>query len=204
MVKWVSSFFVTVLVIFFGFNFFSNVSSKNEIKASDEVFNAIYKFEEGKYEEALDGKDEETKGFEQVVRNYGNSSVGRIAHLYAATGWLQQYNVLFDREKCQNGLQHLKYLSFDNSKLLKEKKESLMGDLYVECGLFNDGGLAFMSAAQKSTEKKFQPYYLFKASLAFPEDGRTQQAVSALKEIIINFPDHPYAEKARQRIAALK
>ncbi|MDR2402221.1 MAG: hypothetical protein LBD32_02035 [Cytophagales bacterium] len=202
--KWIISFVVAIVVIFFGFNFFSNVSAKNERKARDKIFRAVYKFEEGKYETALDGENEDEDGFEQVVRKYGVTSVGKLAHLYAATCWLQLYKVLFAREKCQNGIQHLEYLSFDNSKLLNEKKESLMGDLYVESGLFNDGGLAFISAAQKSIEKKFQPYYLFKASLAFPEDRRTPQAISALKEIIRNFPDHPYTEKARQRIATLK
>lgn len=201
--KWIGSFLFTVLVIFFGFNFFSNISSKNESNASDRVFNAIYKFEEGKYEEAIDGKDD-VDGFEQIVRKYGSTSVGKIAHLYAATCWLKQYDVLFDREKCQNGIQHLRYLSLDSSKLLTEKKENLMGDLYVESGLFNDGGLAFMRAAQKGVEEKFRPYYLFKASIAFTEDGRRAQAISALNDIIINFPDHPYAEKARQRIATLK
>ena len=204
MKKGLCIFFGTVLILFFGFNFFSDYSSKNEIKASDEIFNAIYKFEEGKYEEALDQTEEDNYGFEQIVRQYGSTSVGKIAHLYAATSWLKEYNVMYDREKCLQGIQHLKHLSFDKSGLLQEKKECLMGDLYVESGAFNDGALAFMAASQKGIEEKFKPYYLFKASLAFTEDSRTPQAIAALKKIIRQFPEHPYAEKAKQRIKTLK
>lgn len=203
MKKWISIFLGTIIIAFLGFNFFSDYSSKNEIKASDAVFNAIYKFEEGKYEDALDMKDGED-GFEQIVRLYGTTSVGKLAHLYAATSWLKEYNVLFDREKCQQGIQHLKYLSFNNSDVLKEKKECLLGDLFVESGSFNEGALEFMEAYQQEAIEECQPYYLFKAALAFCEDGRFPQAVDTLKQLIKKFPEHPYAEKAKQKMVAIK
>lgn len=167
------------------------------------MFSAVYKFEEGKYEEALDG-DDNADGFEQIIRQYGKGDAVNIARLYAATSWLKLYNILFDREKCKQGINHLKFSNFDYLKILEEKKDILLGDLYVESGLFNDGAISFLRAEDRGVGKKFRPYYLFKASLALQEDGRTSQAIDALKKIIKNFPDHPYAQKARQRLATLK
>lgn len=199
MKKFISPFFIFIFLSILGFNFYSKISSENESKASNKMFNAVYKFEEGKYDEALEG-DENNYGFEQVIKEFKSTSVGDIAHLYAASSWLHLYNVLFDRAKCQMGIDHLKYLSLGYSDVLKGKVNSLLGDLYCESGFFNEGGLAFMSAAYDD----YTPYYLFKASIAFPEVGRSSQAVDALKKIIKEFPEHPYAEKARQRLAALK
>jgi len=199
MKKFISSFFIFILVFFLGFSFYSKISAKNEIEASDKIFNAIYDFENKKYDEALNG-DENNYGFEQVVREYSSTSVGKIAHLYAASSWLNLYNELFDREKCNMGIQHLKYLSFHYSDLLTDRKNSLLGDLYCEAGLCNDAGLSFLSAAKND----YAPYYFFKASIAFPEVGRSSQAIDALKKIIKEYPEHPYAEKAKQRLASLK
>ncbi len=199
MKKFIGPLFIFIFLSFLGFNFYSKISSDNEKQASNKIYNAIYKFEEKKYDEALEG-DENNYGFEQVIKEFRSTSVGDIAHLYAASSWLHLYNVLFDREKCQMGIDHLKYLSLRSSDVLKGKTNSLLGDLYCESGFFNEGGLAFMSAAQYD----YTPYYLFKASIAFPEVGRRSQAVDALKKIIKEYPEHPYAEKARQRLVALK
>ena len=69
MKKFISPFFIFIFLSILGFNFYSKISSENESKASNKMFNAVYKFEEGKYDEALEG-DENNYGFEQVIKEF--------------------------------------------------------------------------------------------------------------------------------------
>ena len=106
-----------------GFFLFKHHQRQQNDIAQNEMFRAVYYFEQDAFDKALHG-DGACAGFLDIVREYRFTQAANLAHFYAGVSYIHQKDYL-------QAVQHLaKFKSKDL--LLQARAWALMGDAYAE------------------------------------------------------------------------
>lgn len=160
---------IVVVAAVWGWN---QLSQRNNQKALDEIYSAQFLFDNGDYEQALEG-------FEGVISDYGSTKAGNLAKAYAG---LCQKNL----GKYQEAIDYLKsYSGKDN--IVAPAILSALGDCYVELDQNKEGAETFEKAAKAADNAEFAPTFLFKAGLAYEAAGDKASALKAYQNIRDNW-----------------
>jgi tetratricopeptide (TPR) repeat protein len=168
---------------------------RQNAKAQEEMFRAVFYFENENWERALSG-DGNYPGFLEIIDNYGRTDAANLANYYAGIIYLRQ-------GEYQSAIEHLDDFSSDDI-LVQARAYALIGDAHMELQQFDQAGKQYDKAADYRTNKFFTPQYLEKAALAYEQAGNNQAAAERYSKIIDNYYGANEYENARKQKARLE
>ena len=158
------------------------VLQPKKAEAANQLVQAERWFEEGEYELALNG-DENDLGLIDIIDRYG-AKAGTAVYLYAGVAQLQT-------GAYQEAIASLKKYDGEDPILLA-RAQACIGDAYVELGDYATAVNWFKKAAA-TTDNAFAAAYLLKAGIAAEADGKRSEALSYYKEIKDRWGNAPEA-----------
>ena len=176
----------------FVYNYY--LSNQNKL-AQDEMFQAVYYFEQDSLDLALRG-DGNRYGFLDIIAEYGATEAGNIANFYAGTIYLKKGDY-------SSAVPFLE--DFESSDILVQARAfSLLGDAYMEQELYEDAAAFYVKAADYKPNQYFSPHYLLKAGLAYEKLNDFEQASSRYDVIVSKYAKSTEFEKALKYKARIK
>lgn len=178
---------LVAVVSILGYRYFQ---SQQNVKAQNEMFQAVYYFEADSLDLALNG-DGNNLGFLDIIDMYGRTEAANLAEFYAGTAFLKKGN--FN--------QAIQYLNdFSSSDLVVQARAySLVGDAYMELGNYDDAVNYYLKAADYKPNKFFTPQYLIKAAVAYEKLNNYKSAKEMYDRIINEFAtSNEYQEAKKQ------
>lgn len=177
--------------VFFGGRYY--LSNQN-MKAQQEMFQAIRFFESDSLKLALNG-DGNNLGFNQVIEDFPFTDASNLAHYYAGFIHLKQ-------GEFKEAADHLSSFS-SNDMLVQARAYSLTGDAYMEQKDFDQAANYYSKAANYKPNKQFTPVYWMKAALAFEKLNKADEAAKAYQMIIDQYGDSQEVQTAKKYKARL-
>lgn len=176
-----------VLVVLAIFAYSKFVAQPRQVRAAEDMFAAEQWFNEGNFEQALNGNDQ-FLGFLGVIDEYGCTKSGNLAKYYA--GICQLNMGQFDEA--------IKNLKSYKGKDVFTAAEALMliGDCYAEKENIAEAASYYEKAAAKA-ENNFvvAGAALWKAGMMQLQAGNKDAAIKSFQKIKDNYPESPeYAE----------
>lgn len=171
--------------------------STQDVEAQDEMFQAVYYFEGGDYEKALNG-DGNNYGFLEIITNYGPTDAAELASFYVG-------NIYLKKGEFDLAIDYLKDFSAGDL-VVQARAYSLIGDAYMEKGDFSEAANYYEKAASYKPNKFFSPSYLVKAALAYEKASNLEAAKKAYATIVSDYSDaseYQNALKHKSRLEGL-
>lgn len=181
-------------VIIAGFFLFRYYKESQNQKADAEMFQAQYYFEQDSLAKALNG-DGNNLGFLEIIEEYPMSNAANLAHFYAGSIYLLQGDY-------ENAIDYLKKFGSDDL-LIQARAYSLIGDAYMEQGLYIDAAEQYEKAAGYKPNEFTTPQYLDKAAVAYERSGDLQAAVKQYDKIIKDYKNSAEYQNALKQKARL-
>ena len=182
------------LIVAGGFLYKYYVNGQNEL-AQDEMFQAVYYFEQDSLDLALRG-DGNRFGFLDIIEEYGSTKAGNLANFYAGASYMRKGNF-------SSAIPFLMDFSSDDI-LLQSRALSLVGDANMEAENFSEAANYYDQAASFKPNKEFTPTYLMKAALAYQLNGQTDKAIEQYDKIIDDYQNTPEYNNARKYKALIE
>ncbi len=185
---------VIALIVAGGFLYKYYMDSQNEL-AQDEMFQAVYYFEQDSLDLALRG-DGNRYGFLDIIEEYGSTKAGNLANFYAGACYMRKGNY-------SSAIPFLEDFSSDDI-LLQSRAYSLVGDANMEAENYADAANYYDQAASHKPNKEFTPTYLMKAALAYQLNGQKDKAIEQYDKIIDDYQNTPEYNNARKYKALIE
>lgn len=180
------------LASFFGYKYY--MDSQNSL-AQDEMFQAVYYFEQDSLELALNG-DGNYYGFIDVIDNYGGTSAGNLANFYAGSIYMKKGSY-------SSAVPFLKDFSSDDY-VIQARAYSLLGDAFMQQEDYNEAANYYSQAASFKPNEYFTPVYLLKVGLAYEKLEDFAKASKQYETIITEYAKSNEVDKAKKYKARLK
>jgi len=184
-----------IIVAFFGYRYYMNNLNQ---EAQKEMFQAVYWYENGEYDLALNG-DGNNFGFLAIVEDYGSTKAGNLASFYLGSIYLQQ-------GQFETAIEYLEDFSSDDL-LVQARAYALIGDAYMELGNYSKAADQYGKAADYKSNEEFSPVYLMKQGLAYEKANDLEAAMGSYQKVVKDFSDSKQkveAEKYLSRLEAQK
>lgn len=184
-----------IIVAFFGYRYYMNNLNQ---EAQKEMFQAVYWYENGEYDLALNG-DGNNFGFLAIVEDYGSTKAGNLASFYLGSIYLQQ-------GQFETAIEYLEDFSSDDL-LVQARAYALIGDAYMELGNYSKAADQYGKAAEYKSNEEFSPVYLMKQGLAYEKANDLEAAMGSYQKVVKDFSDSKQkveAEKYLSRLEAQK
>jgi len=185
---------VIALIVAGGFLYKYYMDGQNEL-AQDEMFQAVYYFEQDSLDLALRG-DGNRFGFLDIIEEYGSTKAGNLANFYAGACYMRKGNY-------SSAIPFLKDFSSDDI-LLQSRAYSLVGDANMETENYAGAASYYDQAASHKPNKEFTPTYLMKAALAYQLNGQNDKAIEQYDKIIDDYQNTPEYNNARKYKALIE
>ena len=158
------------------------VLQPKKAEATDQLARAEKWFENGEYELALNG-DENDLGLNDIIAKYGDKA-GEAVYLYAGIAQLRT-------GAFQEAIASLKKYDGQDPILLA-RAQACIGDAYVELEEY-DTAIGWFRKAAATTDNALAAAYLLKAGITAEAAGKTAEALSFYKEIKDRWSNAPEA-----------
>ena len=179
---------IVVVAAVWGWNKYATIQNEN---AQDEIWASQMLFEQGQYEQALEG-------FEAVISDYSSTKAGNLAKAYAG---------LCNKElgNYAEAIALLKDFS-GNDNVIAPAILAAQGDCYVNQENPDNKKAAelFEKAAKAADNAQFSPLYLTKAGLAYEAAGDNAAAAKAYQAIKDNWGETMSAQTIDKYIERVK
>ncbi len=180
------------LASFFGYKYY--MDSQNSL-AQDEMFQAVYYYEQDSLDLALNG-DGNYYGFIDIIDNYGSTSASNLANFYAGSIYMKKGSYA-------SAMPFLKDFS-SSDYVIQARAYSLLGDAYMQQEDFNEAANYYAKAVSFKPNEYFTPVYLLKAGLAYEKLENFSKAVEQYEAIIKNYAKSNEVDKAKKYKARLE
>lgn len=151
-----------------------------DVSAQNAIYNAIYLLKEEKFQLALDGNEDVSAGFINIINDYPCTDTANLANLYAGICYLN----IGDFQKSLTYLEKFK----TKEPIMKMKTLALQGDVLVELKQYDKAIGTFVMASQMINDDEYSSIYLYKAALACQANNDETNAVKYLQDILKKFP----------------
>jgi len=187
--KRVSSVFFTILVIGIAGWFYYNNRSTQNLAATADLGKIIRYYDAGNFETAINGSPQENiRGLQQIVDEYGGTESGEFATLYLA-------NAYFSLGNYEKALQYYEDADISDGGLNAAVKAGIAA-CHEARGNHAEAAAYFEQAAQEDEQKLHAAEHLFHAGTNYILAGNKDKADEILKKLKANFPASPYAREA--------
>jgi len=177
--------------------FYLNYKHQNNLKASAELGKVMDLYENGAYQEAIDGRAAgNVKGLKAIVDEYGSTETGEIAKVYLANA----YNFL---GKTEEAFEYYDDYSGDN-KLFKASALAGEASYYASKGEFVKAANTYKEAAYTDKSNPMNPDYLLKAGINFLNADEKENASEVFETIKEEFKTTTAAREVDKYMAVLK
>ena len=179
------------------FSFFSYLKENQNVAAQEEMFQAVYYYEQDSLVKALNG-DGNNYGFLEIIDEYSLSDAANLSKFYAGSSYLKLGNY-------NNAINYLSDFS-SSDYLIQARAFSLIGDAYVELSDFDNAIYYFQKASDYNPNEFFTPSYLLKLALVHERINDLKSALNCYNKIINDFkgsPEYQTAVKNKSRIEGL-
>ena len=162
------------------------VAQPRQVRAAEDMYAAEQWFNEGNFEQALNGNDQ-FLGFSDIIDEYNCTKSGNLAKYYAGICQLNlgKYDEAIDLLKSYKG------------KDIFTAGEALMliGDAYAELENNAEAVKYYEKAAAKANNFIVAPVALWKAGMVYIQMGNGDAAAKAFQQIKDSYPESPeYSE----------
>ena len=181
-----------VLASFFGYKYY--IENQNSL-AQDEMFQAVYYFEQDSLDLALNG-DGNYYGFLDVIENYGATEAGNLANFYVGSIYMKKGSYT-------SAVPFLEDFS-SNDYVIQARAYSLLGDSYMQQEDFSEAANYYSKAAAYKPNEYFTPVYLLKAGLAYEKLEDYSNASKQYETIVNQFGKSNEVDKAKKYKARLQ
>jgi len=170
----------SLILLFIFFSTYNFIKDNQNIEAQEEMFQAVYYFEQDSLVKALNG-DGNNYGFLEIIDEYSLSDAANLSHYYAGVSYLKLGNY-------DNAISYL--LPYSSSDLLLQARAySLIGDAYVELQDYNNAIKYFKLASSNNPNEYFTPKYILKLALVYEKIDDLNSAINSYDQIIDEFKD---------------
>ena len=174
-----------------------NNRATGDLNATTDLGKVMRYYDQGQYQIAINGAPQENiRGLEQIVSDYGSTPTGQIARLYLA-------NCYFSLSQYDKALEL--YRDTDVS------DKSLMASVYagiaaceVEKGNTAEGARMFEKAAGNDSREMNAAEYLYRAAGSYLQAGEKEKASELLERLKKDFPQSTYAREADRLVAQVR
>jgi len=183
---------VVVVVVLAIWAYIALVAQPRQVRAAEDMFAAEQWFNEGNFEQALNG-NEQFLGFSDIIDEYKCTKSGNLARYYAGICQLNlgQYNEAIDLLKSYKGKD-----AFTGAEALM-----LIGDAYAELENAADAVKYYEKAAAKAANFIVAPAALWKAGMMHIQLGNKDAAIKDFQQIKDNYPESPEYSEVDKYIA---
>jgi tetratricopeptide (TPR) repeat protein len=181
-----------VIVAFFGFRYYMNNLNQ---EAQKEMFQAVYWFENGELDKALNG-DGNNFGFLSLVEDYKGTQSANLSNYYLGSIYLKQ-------GEFETAIDHLESFGSDDL-LVQSRAYALVGDAYMELGNYTLAAEAYGKAAKYKSTKEFTPQYLMKQGLAFEQANDLDKAMASYKQVVEKYETSREFTEAQKYLSMLE
>lgn len=177
------------------------IQKPNEEKAMNAIFMAQEYFEQGNYNQALNG-DGINAGLLDIASKYSGTAQGNLSNLYAGIAYMHMATVTDSSGNRNTGyyddaIKHLKKFS-TSSDFMGSIANARLGDCYSEQGDYGQAASYYEKAANKAKNEFSTPSYLFKLGLASLETANYSRASSAFETLLNEYPNSEEGQQAKQ------
>lgn len=171
----------------------NNMRSNNE-KATTEFGKVLRYYDEGKYDIAINGNlQENIRGLQSIVDDYGSTQSGELAKLYLANAYYIQNN--YDK-----ALQYYLDASIKDD-MLAASASAGVGACYEAKGEYEKAAAYYEKAAFKNGKDVLAAENLHHAAYNYSAAGKKEKAVELYKKLKKDYPTSAYAREIDRLIA---
>ena len=187
---------VVVIALYLGYT--KMYIAPMEIEAQSSMFMAEKYFEQDSLQKAING-DGLNYGFIDIVDEYSGTKSANLAHYYLGICYLKTGDF-------EGAIEELNNFSSDDI-MVSAVALGATGDAYMELGDIDNAISYYKKAAKHNTNELTSPMYLFKAGIAYEENGdyaATFDQYSKIKKEYAESSEGRTIEKYLARAEALK
>lgn len=161
-----------------------------EVQAVEQMTEAQFQFAQDSFALALTNPGGGYEGFAELANQYGGTSAGNTAELYAGISYLQLGE--FDA-----AIAHLK--DYDGAgEIGPILKNGLLGDAFAEKNELDQALSYYKKAANAGDNQGVTPYYLLKQGLLEMKNNNNSAAKDAFAKIKDKYPRSRFAQDAEK------
>lgn len=150
-----------------------------EKEAAEALFPAQALFNEGKFQEAIDG-DGANLGLIAIADEYSSTKSGNLANAYAGMALAQL-------GRYEDAINYLKAFDGDDQ-MVAPAALGTLGNCYAQIG-DNDKAISnFLDAANSADNNTISPYYLLQAGIMYEQTGHPNKALDVYEQIKSDYP----------------
>lgn len=184
---------VVVVALYFGYK--KLYLAPMETEAQSQLFMAEKYFEKDSLDKAING-DGLNYGFIDIADEYGSTKSGNLAHYYLGLCYFKtgDYEASIDEMKSFSS----------NDVMLSSISIGVIGDAHMELGEVDAAIDYYEKAAKKNENNVTTPFYLYKAGLAYEENGNYESAVEKYAAIKSSYPESTEGRNIEKYISRAK
>ena len=168
---------VAVIVIIAGVILYKTyVSGPNEVKASSAISKGQAYFEQGLFNEALNGDSTGFKGFAALANEYSSTKAGNLANLYAGLCNAQL-------GKWEDAVKFLEEYDGAKDQMISPAAEGALGNAYAHLNQLDKAVSHLKKAAEKADNNSLSPTFLIQAGEILESQGKKDEALKLYQEV---------------------
>lgn len=167
-----------VLIAAIGYYFYNQRVTKNA-EAQEQMFRAVYYFEQDSVNKAIVG-DGQFPGLEMIVDDYGSTKAGNLAKYYLGLAYMRSGRI-------DEGVDQIEDFSKDEN-LVSAASYSALAYASEDQGDFEKAAELFVEAAELQENSATSPVYLMSAGRNYELANNKESAHDVYQKIKINFP----------------
>ena len=168
---------VAVIVIIAGVILYKTyVSGPNEVKASTAISKGQAYFEQGLFNEALNGDSTGFKGFAALANEYSSTKAGNLANLYAGLCNAQL-------GKWEDAVKFLEEYDGAKDQMISPAAEGALGNAYAHLNQLDKAVSHLKKAAEKADNNSLSPTFLIQAGEILESQGKKDEALRLYQEV---------------------
>ncbi len=184
-----------VVVVALGIAGYAYYQTQQQEQAQQLLAQIVTTYEQGNYQQALDGTAE-TLGLLEIADQYGGTQAGNLATFYAA-------DALYRMGEFDRALTYFQRFDKTND-LIGASALAAEAAIYESRDAFATAAKRYQEAAHQFESDLTTPRYLMDAGEAYVEAGEYEQALSVYQTIKDEYPESEQAQNIDRYIAQVR
>jgi len=167
---------VVLIVAVCGCIWYSGYQSDKQVEASTAMAKAQDYFQNGNFEQALNGDSLGTAGFLKIANDYSSTKAGNLAALYAGLCYANM-------DKWEEAAQYLEKFDSKDDQMISPAAMGALGNAYAHLNQLDKAVSTLVSAAEKADNNSISPTFLIQAGQILESQGKKAEALKLYKQV---------------------